>query len=357
MPRSGVPMSALLGPPHRPSLMPTFDQKLSPRSPYTFPLLGVGLAHSRAPTLHNFLFEKSGAPFRYEILDTADPSGFLELLQANKKLPNDSSANISSNINTASEDSSAVSSSLPFLGAAVTMPYKVQMTKHVDSIDENAAAVGAINTIYVRQKSGHYINVGTNTDTVGVRDSILVHAGDIVEQSVKSGRPGLVYGGGGACRLAVYALSAYLQCPTIYVVNRFASEVEELAKSMKEGGFSGEIVHILSPEMAHGVEAPLLAVLTVPDFEPQSDEEKLARSTLQVFMDRQKGAVLEMCYHPNPVTVLSRAFESLGWRVISGVEAMIYQGIAQQVLWTGRDFSDVVGEVRRHIYDDLGIEA
>lgn len=340
--------------------MPTFEQKLSPRSPYTFPLLGVGLAHSRAPTLHNFLFEKSGAPFRYEILDTSDPSGFLELLQANKKFAangNSRADDLSEILNTTADDNSTISSSLPFLGAAVTMPYKVQMTKHVDSIDENASAVGAINTIYVRQKAGHYINVGTNTDTLGVRDSILFHAGDIVDESAKSGRPGLVYGGGGACRLAVYALCAYLKCPTIYVVNRFASEVEELAKSMKEGGFSGEIVHILSPEMAQDVEAPLLAVLTVPDFEPHSDEEKLARSTLQVFMDRQKGAVLEMCYHPNPVTALSRAFESLGWRVISGVEAMIYQGIAQQVLWTGRDFSDVVGEVRRHIYDDLGIEA
>lgn len=36
------------------------------------------------------------------------------------------------------------------------------------------------------------------------------------------------------------------------------------------------------------------------------------------------GAVVEMCYHPNEITRLYREFESHGWKVISGVEAMIY---------------------------------
>lgn len=36
------------------------------------------------------------------------------------------------------------------------------------------------------------------------------------------------------------------------------------------------------------------------------------------------GAVVKMCYHPNEITRLYREFESHGWKVISGGEAMIY---------------------------------
>lgn len=304
---------------------------------FTFHLFGKGVVHSKAPVVQNFLFGQLGlAGFRYQPLDSLDVDAFRELIAANT--------------NAASE------ADLRFNGSAVTMPHKVVMAQHVDIVDDNAKQVGAINTIYVRfDASGRALNIGTNTDTVGIRDSFLYNARDTVEHSRNNNKPALVYGGGGACRSAVYALHAYLGSDTIYVVNRFADEVAQLASLMVDSGFQGKIVHVATPEAAAALEAPELVVLTVPDFEPTTAEEKTARATLEVFLQAPaKGAVLEMCYHPNEITRLYKDFERQGWNVISGVEAMIYQAVAQQVLWTGFAIEEMpVKAVLEHVYAHL----
>lgn len=300
-------------------------------------LFGEGISHSKAPLLHNYLFKQLGCTgFKYACLDSYGMKNFIELLKAN-------------------EDCDSYDS-LKYIGGAVTMPYKVAIIPHLDEIDENAKHVGAVNTIYVRQKDGKFINVGTNTDTIGIRDSFLFNTPE--EASRGKGKPGLVYGGGGASRSAVYALKAYMGCSKIYLVNRFASEVEAIKAEMAANGFDVEIVHIATPEQAQSVEPPHLTVLTVPDFAPESEEEKLARATLDVFIHQnEKSAVLEMCYHPVRFTRLYKAFEEAGWAVVGGIEAMIYQGFAQQVLWTGYSLEEmpteeVIAHVRREIEEN-----
>lgn len=300
---------------------------------FSYRLFGVGVAHSKSPTMQNFLFGKLGLPhFKYELMDSADVPSYLEYIGSNK--------------NATSE------SELVYNGSAVTMPHKVTMTNHVDIVDDNAKAVGAINTIYVRFHGDRALNIGTNTDTVGIRDAFRYNAAEHVRKSQEQNKPGLVYGGGGACRSAIYSLHEYLQCLKIYVVNRFAHEVELISESMKANGFQGEIVHVVSPDQAKKLEMPQLVVLTVPDFEPSTEEEKLARATLEVFLQSpEKGAVLEMCYHPREITRLYTDFHNGGWKVIGGVEAMIYQGLAQQVLWTGYTLDEMpVREVVEHVY-------
>lgn len=314
--------------------MPDFDQLR--KKNFTFRLFGVGIAHSKAPMMHNFLFQELGlANFRYEIMDSLNVDLYLDYIGSNKN--------------------ATCEAELTYNGSAVTMPNKVTMTNYVDLIDDNARAVGAINTIYVRFKDGIPINIGTNTDTVGIRDLMRFNAPEIVAKNIKTNKPGLVYGGGGACRSAIYALHEYLGCSKIYVVNRFANEVQVIAESMAANGFAGEIVHVETPEQAEKLEKPELVVLTVPDFEAVTDMEKLARATLETFIQSdQKGAVLEMCYHPQEITRLYKAFKAGGWNVVGGVEAMIYQGLAQQVLWTGYELAEMpVEEVMEHVYKNV----
>lgn len=304
---------------------------------FVYNLFGCEISHSKAPALHNFIFQKLGLKgFHYQILDSTDIDGFLQLLRLNDNVSDESD--------------------LKFNGAVVTMPYKVKMTEHVDMIDDAAKAVGAINTIYVRfDDNGKALNIGTNTDTFGVRDAFLVNAPLFVEACKTKSKIGLVYGGGGACRSAVYALHEYLGCERVYVVNRYAHEIDALIASMKGNGFKGEIVPVTTPDQAKRVTKPDLVVLTVPDFEPSSKEELLAKATLDVFIQQDApGAVLEMCYHPNEITRLYRDFEVHGWKVISGVEAMIYQGIVQQTLWSGYPLEDMpIKEVTEHVYSML----
>ncbi|KAF3988672.1 hypothetical protein FT663_02093 [Candidozyma haemuli var. vulneris] len=323
------------------------DLNIIRKKDFLLHLFGEGISHSKAPLMHNYLFKKLGCDgYVYECLDSYGLDAFKELIAANK-------------------DSKSWSD-LKYIGSAVTMPYKVAIIPHLDEIDENAKSVGAVNTIYVRFKDGRAVNIGTNTDTVGIRDAFVFNVPEVA--ATAKGKPGLVYGGGGACRSAVYALKEYLGCSKIYLVNRFASEVEKIQEEMAANGFTGEIVHIATPEQAKEVANPHLIVLAVPDFAPVTDEEKLARETLDVFINQEnKGAVLEMCYHPTQITRLYSAFHEAGWDVVGGIEAMIYQGFAQQVLWTGYSLDemptkDVVDYVRETIeepclrHDMVGIK-
>ncbi|KAK6463009.1 hypothetical protein DFJ63DRAFT_334574 [Scheffersomyces coipomensis] len=297
--------------------------------PLKIKLFGKHIQHSKSPLLQNYSLKRLGLDWKYELFDSDDIALFKQFLN--------------------SDDCA---------GAGVTMPNKVRMFPHVDIVDDGAKAVGAINTIYIRYDNitNEKKFIGTNTDTIGIKNSFLYNAADLVKLSKDQGRAGLVYGGGGACRSAVYSLYQFLGCSKVYVINRFAEEVVAVRDEMIKGGFTGEIIHISTPQQAESLETkPLLIVCTVPDFEPQSDKEKLARQTLQVFIDaKEKGAVLEMCYHPKPTTRLYAAFEKGDWKVISGIEAMIYQGLAQEVLWTGYKWDDIpVSEVIEYVYSNL----
>ncbi|CAK7904299.1 hypothetical protein CAAN3_07S02762 [[Candida] anglica] len=287
------------------------------------PLFGLGIAHSRAPMLHNFIFAKLGLPWKYVLFDSDNVESFKENYYDD------------------------------FFACAVTMPNKIIMTQHVDSVDEGAVAVGAINTIYSRTIDGNKVKIGTNTDTIGIRDAILFNSPQISIERAK-GKPGLVYGGGGASRSAVYALVEYLGCSKVYIINRFKQEVESLEKSMVEGGFKGQILHVETPEQAQNLEVPNLIVCTIPDFAPTTLEEIRAKSTLDVFKKNGDGVVLEMCYHPNPKTRLYQEFQESNWFVISGIEAMIYQAFAQQVLWTGYNMKELhTKEAIEYVYNNL----
>ena len=79
---------------------------------------------------------------------------------------------------------------LDIKGCNVTIPHKVNIIKYLDSIDDNAKLIGAVNTI--KNKGG--ILKGYNTDGRGFVKSILDKDYDIKNKKV------MIIGAGGACR-------------------------------------------------------------------------------------------------------------------------------------------------------------
>jgi len=100
-----------------------------------------------------------------------------------------------------------------------------------------------------------------------------------------------------------------------------------------------EIRHITSISEVEGAEGPGLVISAIPDFEPSTPSETMVRDILEFFLSRQpvdeRGAVLEMCYHPSPETRITKLAEGYGWKVIGGLEAMVGQGLEQAKLWAG----------------------
>lgn len=223
------------------------------------------------------------------------------------------------------------------------MPHKVAILNHLDELTEEGRDVGACNTIFLREENGRRIYVGTNTDVIGIREAFYQNIS--TPDSVFHGRPGLVVGGGGAARSAVYALKKWMQCQTVYLVNRDVAEVEAVMSWCKSHGYGDGLVHVATAEQAESLEGPGAIVACVPDFPPVTPAEVEARKVLETFLAKpHKGAILEMCYHPKPYTQIAGLSEKAGWKLILGTEAMIYQGFAQDIHWTGRSLDEMPKE-------------
>lgn len=163
------------------------------------------------------------------------------------------------------------------------------------------------------------------------------------------GKPGMIIGGGGTCRAAVYALRNFLGCEEIYLVNRDKSEVNAVIAECTDKGFGSKLRYISTIAEAESLPGPRVVVSAIPDFEPKSEDEKRARGVVEVMLDKkEKGAMLEMCYHPSPDTAVARIARKSGWKVIGGIEAMIWQGLEQDKIWLRRKASTLpVEEVKR----------
>jgi quinate dehydrogenase len=275
-------------------------------------LVGYPIAHSLSPLLHYTLFSKLGINWAELLYETKDLLSFVKLMKSEPKI----------------------------IGAAITMPYKMAIIPHLDELTPEGEAIGAINTIFLKTNSdGSRRYCGTNTDCIGVREAFL---GNVSDASVYRGKPGLVVGGGGTSRAAIYAFQNFLGCSPIYMVNRDKSEVDAVIQECNSRGFGKDIKHVSTISEAESLAPPGAIVSAIPDFAPRTAGEKTARRIVETFLNASpKGALLEMCYHPSPNTEIDAMARKQGWQVIIGTEAMIEQGLEQARLWSGIEVKDL----------------
>ena len=236
------------------------------------------------------------------------------------------------------------------------MPYKVSLISAVDDVTVEGRKIGAINTVFLRQDpEGITRYIGTNTDCVGVREAFLQNFPNILEQS--PGKPSMVIGAGGTCRAAIYALSEWFGASCIYLVDRLESEALAVIESFEAAGIRAKLQWVSSERQAEQLQAPKLIVGTVPDFPANEPEEILAGKICDIFLNKSaKGFVLEMCYHPIPHTAFYHRAVKAQWSVVVGTEAMINQGLAQQVLWTEKPFQAFrLDDARRVINEAINL--
>ncbi|MEG1575560.1 MAG: shikimate dehydrogenase, partial [Clostridium sp.] len=103
-------------------------------------------------------------------------------------------------------------------GLNVTVPHKQRVMPYLTEIDEEAEAVGAVNTL-VRTETGYK---GYNTDVQGLLRTVS-------EAGIKLlGRNCILIGAGGAAKAAAYMM-AKEGATSIYLLNRSVSKAEDLA--------------------------------------------------------------------------------------------------------------------------------
>lgn len=330
-----------------------FNESTTRDTQTKIPLLGYPIHHSMAPLVQNYLFAGKRLPWQYYLLESKEPSDLLNVLDSS-----------SPSTLEASSDSPKFC-----IGAAVTMPHKVTFMSHVDEVTSSGKIIGAINTVFLRRDktTGQPRRIGTNTDSIGISRSFTTVPASLVSPDA-SNRPGLVIGGGGASRSAVYALHYLLGVSEIYLVSRLKSETDELiawfTNDTSGSQFKGKLRAVHSLEEATALPAPYYVVSAIPDFPPQTEGEKMSYAITRQLLGREnpveKGLLLEMCYHPNIRTSLYEYAEQNGWHVIPGTEAMIWQAVAQQVLWTENEVDNeisIVEELKKIVSDEISKRA
>lgn len=263
------------------------------------------------------------------------------------------------------------------------MPLKAEIMKHLDEISPEGYATGACNTVVPVEVGGQRKLVGTNTDFLGVRNSLLAALGT-QDSSVSVGTTatyapgqtsGMVIGGGATTRSAVHALYTLGMNP-IFLANRDAAEVADTiahfdARSDPANPNRLRLIHLTSAEQVEGHLGPnatdrlpgvAMIVGAIPGMfslppvhrqaqltsaiAPKSFEERMVYTVAtHVFnLPFQPGAAqgdlpvpsrrifLDMAYKPR-LTPLLKIAAALGWQDVGGVQAMIEQGLAQQRMW------------------------
>ncbi|GAV26748.1 hypothetical protein PMKS-000204 [Pichia membranifaciens] len=263
----------------------TLIGELQPRKFY---VVGTPISHSRSPILHQAGYDALGLPHSFDRFETGDASKvYSEIVKDDN-----------------------------FGGCAITIPLKLDMIKYATELSDSAKVIGAINTFYPIGENKYY---ATNTDWIGITESFRRHG---VTAKVQNG---LIIGGGGTSRAAVYAFNQ-LGCENIYMLNRTSEKLEEIKSSFPE---KYNITILKDLDDISKVKQLDLIVSTVPA-NVEFDESFISKvKALLARSNPTGGHFLEAAYKPLVTPLMRLAADEYKWAVIPGREMLVNQGIEQ----------------------------
>lgn len=229
------------------------------------------------------------------------------------------------------EEALRLFAALDFVGVNLTQPHKIAAAGLVDDLDDFARAVGAINTIAVRDGKLH----GSNTDGRGfsraIRSEFWVDLRDLRV---------LIIGAGGGAGRAIAWQCAQEGCERLVLVNRTPEKAQELAAELKRF-FSDTRVSapVARLEVVANDERALrfqianidLVVNATPLGWHRSDPPPIAQSLLAPHL-----MVYETAYGSTRSALLRAASEA-GARAADGRDMLVHQGALAFEEWFDRE--------------------
>lgn len=236
-----------------------------------------------------------------------------------------------------------VPTSPDFGGASVTIPLKLDIMPHLQSVSEDAKIIGAVNTIVPRNGELH----GENTDWQAIYQAAKTNLQSSILANTAS--TALVIGAGGTCRAALYAVHR-LGLKKIYLFNRTPENAEKVRDSFPDYGI--EVITSLSSATLPAESAPSVVISTVPGDSLTTDS---SASASGIFLDSavlassKGGVAIDLAYKPHTTALLSLAENKDGWKIVPGVEILCLQGFKQFELWTGKKAPEA--KIRKAVLD------
>ena len=258
----------------------------------SFCLFGSPISKSMSPTLHNAGFAELGLPHSYTLSETDAVSDIVEVMKTKN-------------------------------GASVTIPLKLDVIPMCDVVDSAAKIIGAVNTL-VKGSDGKIS--GYNTDWIGIKRSVVKRL------PAKAEAVGIVLGGGGTSRAALYALSQIENVKKVKIWNRTFTKAQNLASE-----FGGVAVKDLESVLASDIDQDSVTVYIIVGTIPSTAQEGLPLSEMFAKANKYSlGIVVDMAYRPRQTPLLlSSKSATVVWHRIEGIEVLLEQGFEQFEMWTG----------------------
>lgn len=206
-------------------------------------------------------------------------------------------------------------------GFSVTIPHKQDIIPLLTEISEDAAKIGAVNTVW-RTSQGWQ---GSNTDLEGFIAPLQTMSRDWTKITP------VVLGNGGAARAVIVGL-VNLGCPKIHVVGRNPDKLARFYASWQHA------VEIMSAIKIHSgdnlkslIPATDLLINTTPvGMFPQIDASPIEPSLIAKLPNQ--AIVYDLIYTPNPTQLLQLA-AAQGATTIDGLEMLVQQGVSALKIW------------------------
>ncbi|QIK53893.1 shikimate dehydrogenase [Dysgonomonas sp. HDW5B] len=190
-------------------------------------------------------------------------------------------------------------------GLNVTIPYKEQVLRFLDELDETAKAIGAVNVIKIIRKEGNITLKGYNSDLIGFQNSIQPMIDPLLHQKA------LILGTGGASKAVEYGL------------RKLGLETKYVSRTSADGVFTYKD---LTPEILSEYKVIVNAspVGTFPNIDecPDIPYEYLTDSHL----------LYDLVYNP-PVTKFLELGRKQGAKIKNGGEMLQLQALAAWNIW------------------------
>ncbi len=255
-------------------------------------IIGNPVAHSLSPLMHNAAFRSLGLDWKYVPLPVQ-----------------------SHRVNDALKGLIA----LGFRGANVTVPHKERVIPFLSEFSQDAAAIGAINTLVVDDDR----LLGFNTDWTGFLNHVSESGFDV------SGTKALVLGSGGSARAVVYALCSRGAEVTIY--SRNSETAAAIARDVSKGSGVCHIKFAPLENLHQLAAAPDLVVNTTPvGMHPHVElcpwPEGIPFPPCRLAYD--------LIYDPKRTRFMALA-EKSGSEAVNGLGMLVHQAAAAFRIWTG----------------------
>ncbi len=270
-------------------------------------VMGWPVGHSLSPRLHGFWLDQNGIDGAYVPLAVRPE----DAAQAIAMLPR-----------------------MGFRGLNVTVPHKETALNAVDSVDDLARRVGAVNTITFDENGK---SRGTNTDGFGFIENIRQTLPDI---DFTTG-PATVLGAGGAARAIAVALCD-AGVPEVRIINRTTERAQALVNDI-----GGALCAVAWDERENALGDSVLVANT-------TTLGMVGQPPLEISLENLPvgACVTDIVYAPL-MTPLLQAAEQRGNPIVDGIGMLLHQARPGFEAWFDCAPS-VSGELRAHVLGGMG---